>query len=143
MRCPLSERRLRLEHFWSSLEKELLETVSLYIQSVKPELVPKPEDATSVDSKLDTKAAKLATSKSKANQEKKGKQANPKPLNISRRRRLPQPPDTQCLSQYSPALSSGVLVETIKAGMNANADAPALPAGAGGKGKRKVVRVRA
>lgn len=118
-------------------------TISLYIQSVKPELVPKPEDEALVGTKVDAKIPKQAANKSKANQGKKGKQVNSIPLNASGRRRLPQPPDSQCLSQYSPALPSGVLVETIKAGMNASADAPAPPAGAGGKGKRKVVRVRA
>ena len=57
------------------------------------------------------------------------------------------------MSAYSPAISTGMLVETVKAGMNATNEAGApgaggAPAGqgpAGGgaaKGKRKVVRVR-
>ncbi|KAF5336572.1 hypothetical protein D9611_006492 [Ephemerocybe angulata] len=64
----------------------------------------------------------------------------------------PYPPLSARISQYSPALSTGVLIDTVKAGMNAAAQegAGALPgmpgapgAGAGmGKGKRKVVRVR-
>ncbi|EAU81453.2 signal recognition particle protein [Coprinopsis cinerea okayama7 len=58
----------------------------------------------------------------------------------------PLPPLTSRLSPYSPALSTGVLLETIKAGMNAT-ETPGLPGmgGPGGgmaKGKRKVVRVR-
>ncbi len=60
----------------------------------------------------------------------------------------PYPPLSSRLSAYSPAISSGVLIETVKAGMNAQADAgPALGSGSGGmggigKGKRKLVRVR-
>jgi signal recognition particle subunit SRP19 len=60
----------------------------------------------------------------------------------------PYPPLSSRLSAYSPAISSGVLIETIKAGMNAQADAgPAPGSGSGGmggigKGKRKLVRVR-
>lgn len=71
-------------------------------------------------------------------------------------RKLPVPPEplpdlANRVSAYSPALSTGVLVETVKAGMNATESAgtgagmpgPGGPAaGAGGKGKRKVVRVR-
>lgn len=67
------------------------------------------------------------------------------------RRPLPVPPEplpplTDRLSPYSPALATGVLVDTIKAGMNATPETPGAP-GAGappnlGKGKRKVVRVR-
>ena len=113
---------------------------------MKPELVPKPEDeASALDTKSDVKAPKQATKTKAGPGKKKGKQTDLKPRNVSvsGRKRLPQPPDPQCLSQYSPALVSGVLVETIKAGMNANTDAPAVAAGAGGKGKRKVVRVRA
>jgi signal recognition particle subunit SRP19 len=51
------------------------------------------------------------------------------------------------ISEFSPALSSGVLIDTVKAGMNAAPaegvppGMPGMPAGAG-KGKRKVVRVR-
>ena len=62
----------------------------------------------------------------------------------------PHPPPASRISPLSPALVSGVLIETVKAGMNATegAGGPAGPGavpgagGAGGKGKRKVVRVR-
>lgn len=70
-------------------------------------------------------------------------------------RRLPIPPEplppfASRVSPYSPAVSTGVLIETVKAGMNAqevNAGpgaGPGTPNPAGGaqKGKRKVVRVR-
>jgi len=52
------------------------------------------------------------------------------------------------LPQYSPALESGILIDTLKAGMNApgnqasgNDGGSGQPGGAS-KGKRKVVRVR-
>jgi signal recognition particle subunit SRP19 len=56
-------------------------------------------------------------------------------------------PPCQPASTYSPAISSGVLIETLKAGMNAQEGAPgAAPGSPGvggvGKGKRRVVRVR-
>lgn len=58
----------------------------------------------------------------------------------------PYPPLSNRISQYSPALATGVLIDTVKAGMNAAAEGPlpgmpGLPAG-NAKGKRKVVRVR-
>jgi signal recognition particle subunit SRP19 len=56
----------------------------------------------------------------------------------------PYPPLTSRLSAYSPALPSSVLVETVTAGMNAQENAASPSAGmSSGKGKRKVVRVRA
>ena len=59
----------------------------------------------------------------------------------------PLPPIAARLSAYSPALPTGVLIETVKAGMNAEAGAAAAPGGApqipaGGKGKRKIIRAR-
>lgn len=72
----------------------------------------------------------------------------PKPV----KRRVPIPPDpypplSSRLSAYSPVVASGVLIDTVKAGMSAQAEASSSAAGAnmpGGmaKGKRKVVRVR-
>ena len=67
---------------------------------------------------------------------------------------MPQPPEPLSslsvrLSPYSPAISTGMLIETVKAGMNAQEQAAAGGAGGPGqgtntpmKGKRKVVRVR-
>jgi signal recognition particle subunit SRP19 len=58
----------------------------------------------------------------------------------------PLPPLTDRLSPYSPALATGVLLDTIQAGMNAAPEVPGAPAANApanvGKGKRKVVRVR-
>ena len=53
----------------------------------------------------------------------------------------PHPPLANRVSPYSPALVSGLLVDTVKAGMNAP-DPMGGAIGGGGKGKRKVVRVR-
>ena len=53
----------------------------------------------------------------------------------------PHPPLANRVSPYSPALVSGILVDAVKAGMNAP-DPAAAALGGGGKGKRKVVRVR-
>ena len=62
---------------------------------------------------------------------------------------IPNPPLNSRVSTLSPAISSGVLIETVKAGMNAaeNSAVGAGPGGAppppaAGKGKRKVMRVR-
>lgn len=60
----------------------------------------------------------------------------------------PYPPVSSRLSGYSPVVASGVLIDTVKAGLNAQAEAAsagagqnAIPAGMA-KGKRKVIRVR-
>ena len=67
-------------------------------------------------------------------------------------RRLPVPPEPypplgSRVSTYSPAISTGVLIETVKAGMNAAENSamgagPGAPPVAAAKGKRKVVRMR-
>ncbi|KAH0834834.1 signal recognition particle SRP19 subunit [Lanmaoa asiatica] len=73
---------------------------------------------------------------------------NVPPLLPQKASRLPGPPQPEPalasrVSPYSPALATGVLVETVKAGLNSQDQGPAGP-GIGGvqKGKRKVVRVR-
>ncbi len=54
----------------------------------------------------------------------------------------PHPPLASRVSPFSPALVSGVLVDTVKAGMSAPDPMGGIAGGGGGKGKRKVVRVR-
>jgi signal recognition particle subunit SRP19 len=54
----------------------------------------------------------------------------------------PHPPLANRVSPYSPALVSGVLVDAVKAGMSAPDPMGGALGGGGGKGKRKVVRVR-
>lgn len=132
------------------VEKQLLEAIAFYIQSVKPELIPKPPFTTSPTEAESVPpsvgAGKQLPPKSKTKL--KGKTGDKdKPTQQLSRKRLPQPPQPRAplassVSAYSPALPSGVLVETIKAGMSAAAaENAAAPQGAG-KGKRKVVRVR-
>jgi len=131
-------------------KKQLLEAIALQIQRLKPANTPKPPYTTATPNPptpTPKPSAKSAKSKSKV--------SAPKPPKHQGGRRSPVPPTphpplASRVSPYSPALASGVLIETVKAGMNATegagaggAGAPGSPAGAGmGKGKRKVVRVR-
>jgi signal recognition particle subunit SRP19 len=133
------------------VEKQLLEAISFQIQRLKPNNIPKPPYNTIPPHISPTPAQKSAKSKSKT--------SAPTTATKSRtqgKRRLPIPPTphpplANRVSLYSPALVSGVLIETVKAGMNATegtggaagAGPGVGPGGAGmGKGKRKVVRVR-
>ncbi|KAH8101801.1 signal recognition particle SRP19 subunit [Cristinia sonorae] len=149
-------------------KKQLLEMISFQIQLIKPDNIPKPPYTTTPStqttppatqpSKSSTKgkqpasktAGKTSTSTSsthiQSTQQGQGKSG----------RRLPVPPEplpplSSRVSPYSPALVSGVLIETVKAGMSASEPGGGVPgapgagaggAGMGGKGKRKVVRVR-
>lgn len=157
-------------------EKQLLETICFQIQKLKPENVPKPpytlaapKDASPPVSKSAGGNNSASTPASTQSITSKGKQSTnlskSKQLsNISNQvnlptlkggRRLPIPPEplpplTNRVSTYSPAISTGILVEAVKAGMN-NPEQGSLPGGGGGgggsaanipKGKRKVVRVR-
>ncbi|KAH8115969.1 signal recognition particle, SRP19 subunit [Phellopilus nigrolimitatus] len=147
-------------------KKQLLEAIAFYIQTIKPELTPKPPFDTpsssgAPDASASTPGKPQPASKAKQGAPKsttkgKGKapdRASAKDKDNARtaaRARLPQPPEPQPplarrVSAYSPALPSGVLVDTVKAGLSAaaaEAAAGGAPPGAGGKGKRKVVRVR-
>ncbi len=132
-------------------EKQLLEMISVQIQMLKPDSVPKPPydtdqspqttespaPATPVKGKQPAKGGSKATSVSNT---------TISPPETKRRLKVPTPPQpwpalTSRVSPYSPALPSGVLIETVKAGMSAQEAAPGI-GGGGGKGKRKVVRVR-
>ncbi|KDQ60132.1 hypothetical protein JAAARDRAFT_32506 [Jaapia argillacea MUCL 33604] len=140
-------------------KKQLLEMISFQIQRLKPDNVPRepysypsshptPPQITSKPNPPSAKG-KQPIQKTKA----------PSPSKQTGSLALPVPPEPQPelasrVSPYSPALATGMLLETIKAGMNAPdggaGGAPGLPGvpGAGGtgaagqKGKRKVVRVR-
>jgi signal recognition particle subunit SRP19 len=152
-------------------EKQLLETICFQIQMLKPENVPKPPYSLATPKESSPPVSKSAGSGSGASgpvgpsSSGKGKQvANASNTSKSNKysssaqdmtsqksgRRLPVPPEphpplTSRVSAYSPAISTGILVDAVKAGMN-NPDAGLLPgAGSGGnvgKGKRKFVRVR-
>jgi len=145
-------------------KKQLLERICADIQKTKPENIPRPPftasnttsgaEATPTSTSGPTKNSSSTKGKQTASASKgkgKGKGDRNKQIQIKENRvHIPQPPQphpalSSRVSPYSPALSSGVLIDTIKAGMSAGAvDGPggAGTAAAGGKGKRKVVRVR-
>lgn len=147
-------------------EKQLLEMISFQIQLTKPDNTPKPPYNTSpsttpapsgTSEPAPAPAPTPAPSKSSTKGKQPASKTGGKPGSSSIQpqqtktsgRRVPLPPAplpalTTRISPYSPALVSGVLVETVKAGMSAT-EAPGMGGmggGVGGKGKRKVVRVR-
>jgi len=138
-------------------KKQLLEAISFQIQRIKHDNIPKPPYNTSP---LHTNTTPNPNPKPAKSKSKTSTPATASKSKTQGRRRLPIPPSphpplANRLSPYSPALVSGVLIETVKAGMNAEgagaggATGPGAGPGAGGpggagagKGKRKVVRVR-
>jgi signal recognition particle subunit SRP19 len=151
-------------------EKQLLETICFQIQRLKPENIPRPPYILAAPKDSSPPVAKSTGGGSgptpSQSSNSKGKQsANTQSLTKSKSstalnqethltqkggRRLPIPPEplpslTNRVSTYSPAISTGILIEAVKAGMS-NPEAGLLPGGgpAGNipKGKRKVVRVR-
>ncbi|KAJ8509394.1 hypothetical protein ONZ45_g8432 [Pleurotus djamor] len=124
-------------------KKMLLEMISIQIQHLKPETVPKPPYTYSATSNDGTDAAPPPAPSAKSA---KGKQTllskskspsvpsqSQKDVEAKRHGRpLPVPPSplvplASRVSPYSPALSSGVLMEAVKAGMNAQEGVPAAP----------------
>lgn len=143
------------------VEKQLLEMICFQLQHIKPENVPKPPYNTTTSTHgtgPDSASAKPNNNNSATSN--KGKQPaamkskSPAAPQHQQRggRRLPVPPEPHPplgsrVSPYSPAISTGVLIETVKAGMNAVENSavgsgPGGPPAGAGKGKRKVVRVR-
>ena len=158
-------------------EKQLLEMICYKLQILKPENVPKPPYNVGTlpipappsqkvsDSSQTQPSPSIPTSSTNAQKTKGGKNKStpsqhapgpksdspnlPKPV----KHRLPLPPDpypplSSRLSAYSPVVASGMLIDTVKAGLTAQAEvanpgpgANATPGGTA-KGKRKVVRVR-
>lgn len=140
------------------VEKQLLEVICFQIQHLKPENIPKPPYMTSSPNlPSSTSSSKTTTGFASSNKGKqpattKSKSPAALPSKQTGGRRLPIPPEphpplASRVSPYSPAISAGVLIETVKAGMNATENpvggAPGVPGMPGmQKGKRKVVRVR-
>jgi len=128
-------------------EKQLLETVSSQIQRAKVDNVPREPYIYPTPTPPPT--AKPPKSKAGAGKSTAGVQASqskPKPK-LSTGRQLPSPPEPQPalksrVSPYSPGVPSGVLIDTVRAGMNATEGQGNVGGMPGGKGKRKVVRVR-
>lgn len=154
-------------------EKQLLEQISLAIQKLKPDNIPRPPYNTDSVASLPSASSPAPTTTQKTPTPagvSKGKQpavkvngkstpasaatasiAPPPPRTANEHNRQPKPPVpplphpslSSRVSAYSPALPSGVLIEAVKAGMNAQeAGGPAIGGPGGGKGKRKVIRVR-
>src|SRR5882762_1691717 len=102
-------------------EKQLLEAISFQIQMLKPDNIPKPPYNTTPPH---TNVTSTSTSKPVKSKSKAPTPATQSKAKMQGRRRLPippapHPPLADRISPYSPALISGVLVETVKAGMNA------------------------
>jgi len=130
-------------------EKQLLETISFQIQGVKTDNIPcEPYTYPQPASPPIVKTTKSKTSASKSTavgQASKTKSIGKTPQRTGRP--LPSPLEPQPalksrVSAHSPALPSGVLIDTIRAGMNATDGQGAAGGIPSGKGKRKVVRVR-
>jgi signal recognition particle subunit SRP19 len=121
-------------------EKQLLEVIASVIQQRRPELIPgtsQQKESTDVSDPHASSSSKPPPAPSKHKKRKIRTPAPPKPY----------PPLPKRISAFSPTLVSGVLIDAVKAGMDAmkqqQADAQGAAAAAGvGKGKRKVVRVR-
>lgn len=122
---------------------------------VKPDNIPKPPYASTASSAPTEPAAPATPSKGKQPASKTAGKGGVSGSTISPAAALhrrsghplpappsPHPPLPNRVSPYSPALVSGVLIDTVKAGMNSPDPIAAGPAAGGGKGKRKVVRVR-
>lgn len=158
------------------LEKQLLEAICHQIQLLKPENIPKPPynlGSLPIPAPLSQKYTEIPPTSASASTPLKGTQkdkaasskskstasSHSQPSHKASRQSttakhcLPIPPEhcpllSSRLSAYSPVLSSGILIDTVKAGMNAQADAsPGVGSASGGmggigKGKRKLVRVR-
>ena len=144
--------RAALLMWFRPTEKQLLEMISFQIQMLKPDSVPKPPYSTDTATHTETTPAPATPVKGKQPAKGGSKSTSVSNTTISlspgtkRRQKVPSPPQpwpqlTSRVSPYSPALPSGVLIEAVKAGMSAQESAPAI-GGGGGKGKRKVVRVR-
>ncbi|KAH7918468.1 signal recognition particle, SRP19 subunit [Leucogyrophana mollusca] len=147
-------------------KKQLLEMISFQIQRIKPDNIPRPPYTSSpIPETAPTSSTASTTPSSKAPPSTKGKQPASKSASASAvtsksaskspskplaqsQLRLPTPPHphpslASRVSPYSPALPTGVLIETVKAGMNApDPGAGASPGAGAQKGKRKVLRVR-
>lgn len=126
-------------------KKQLLETISFQIQRIKTDNVP--QEPYTYPALVPPPAAKPAKSKAGAGKSAAGAQVSKSKPNLSTRRPLPSPPEPQPalksrVSAYSPAVPSGVLIDTVRAGMNATEGQGAIGGIPGGKGKRKVVRMR-
>ncbi|KAH9958027.1 signal recognition particle, SRP19 subunit [Russula dissimulans] len=130
-------------------KKQLLETISFQIQRVKTDNIPR--EPYTYPQLIPPPAAKPTKSKASTGKSTAGAQiskakSKPKPSQRAGRP-LPSPPEPHPalksrVSAHSPALPSGVLIDTVRAGMNATEGQGSMGGIPSGKGKRKVVRIR-
>ena len=117
-------------------EKRLLEAIAAILHTTRPDLVPRPEQRTPHVAE----SSQQASTSKKVPTKKRRNRSRPHPP-------LPWPDIRERLPEVSPALESGLLIDAVKAGLDAmkqqqaEAQQTAGPSGVG-KGKRKVVRVR-
>ncbi|EJD39192.1 signal recognition particle, SRP19 subunit [Auricularia subglabra TFB-10046 SS5] len=112
-------------------KRQLVERLAAVVQMAHPEWVPKGVDA-------EEKAGGPSSSSAQKGKAKGRRHAGPPE---------PWPPLAQRVSPYSPALEAGMLVEAVKASLQApqatDAHGNPVPVPGGvGKGKKKVIRVR-
>ncbi|KIM69501.1 hypothetical protein SCLCIDRAFT_1207937 [Scleroderma citrinum Foug A] len=134
-------------------KRQLLEMISLQIQRIKPDSIPRPPYNMLSQPAVPAIPAAKPPPSNKGKQPAKSKAGATVPLHPQKSspQRLPVPPEphpplANRVSPYSPALTTGVLIETVKAGINAQEQgtgpSPGMAGGGMQKGKRKVVRVR-
>jgi len=120
-------------------EKHLLEAIAAVLHTTRPDLVPRPEQRAPHTADTAESSQQASTSK-KVPTKKRWNRARPQPPQ-------PWPEIKKRLPDVSPTLESGLLIDAVKAGLDAmkqqqvEAQQTAGPSGVG-KGKRKVVRVR-
>jgi len=143
----------RLLHPHLKTKKQLLEAISRQIQRTDPSLIPTPDQLRSAATHQPDAGAPSTSSSSKKPAATNKPKTKPKNGAKPTEPPSPLPEIGQRLPPWSPALETGVLLETMKValgqaekgeGAGAGPGAPGGPGGAGtaGKGKRKVIRVR-
>jgi hypothetical protein len=136
----------------------MIEKLGRAVQAARPELVPREPYTYTPPAHPAPAPPAPADKKGKAAPKAPAPAPAPAPADSGRpNARVPQAPVPAQLSPYSPTRPTGMLVDAVKAGMAAEASAaqaaappPGSPAAqiaaaqaAAGKGKRKIVRVRA
>jgi signal recognition particle subunit SRP19 len=120
-------------------EKRLLEAIAAILHTARPDLVPRTEQRAPHVAEAAESSQQASTSK-KVSTKKRRNRPRPQPPQ-------PWPEIGERFPEVSPALESGLLIDAVKAGLDAmkqqqaEAQQTAGPSGVG-KGKRKVVRVR-
>ncbi|KAG2053149.1 signal recognition particle, SRP19 subunit [Suillus hirtellus] len=130
-------------------KKQLLEMISFQIQRLKQDNIPRPPYVMTPPPVSAAQPAIKTPTSAKGKQKSKAGSGVAVQLSKSSQQRLPTPPQplpalASRVSPYSPALPTGMLIETVKAGMSAQEPGTGAAPGQPGiqKGKRKVLRVR-